>query len=62
MRIEKLLYVFLAIGACGLYNPTQAQKNTLDQFQNWKPRNIGPAGMSGRITTIDAVVGDYDGD
>jgi len=33
-----------------------AQKVSLDQFKNWKPRNIGPAGMSGRITTIDAVV------
>jgi photosystem II stability/assembly factor-like uncharacterized protein len=35
-----------------------AQKFSLDQFKNWKPRNIGPAGMSGRITTIDAVVAD----
>ncbi|MFX5321132.1 hypothetical protein ABTD29_19965, partial [Acinetobacter baumannii] len=25
------------------------------QFKNWKPRNIGPAGMSGRVTAIDAV-------
>ena len=33
-----------------------AQKTSLDQFKNLKPRNIGPAGMSGRITTIDAVV------
>lgn len=33
-----------------------AQKANLEQFKNWKPRNIGPAGMSGRITTIDAVV------
>jgi photosystem II stability/assembly factor-like uncharacterized protein len=33
-----------------------AQKITLDQFKNWKPRNIGPAGMSGRITAVDAVV------
>ena len=40
-----------------------AQKNlpagrqiSLDKFKNWKPRNIGPAGMSGRITTIDAVI------
>lgn len=30
----------------------------LDQFKNWKPRNIGPASMSGRITAIDAVVND----
>ena len=33
-----------------------AQKISLDKFKNWKPRNIGPAGMSGRITAIDAVV------
>ena len=33
-----------------------AQKVSLDQFKSWKPRNIGPAGMSGRITAIDAVV------
>ncbi len=25
------------------------------QFKNMKPRNIGPAGMSGRVTAIDAV-------
>ncbi len=34
---------------------TAAQKVSLDQFKNLKPRNIGPAGMSGRITSIDAV-------
>src|SRR6187397_1869701 len=34
---------------------TSAQKVSLEQFKNWKPRNIGPAGMSGRITTIDVV-------
>lgn len=35
-----------------------AQKTGLGQFKNWTPRNIGPAGMSGRITAIDAVVAD----
>ena len=25
-------------------------------FKNWKPRNVGPASMSGRVTTIDAEV------
>ena len=25
-------------------------------FKNWKPRNVGPASMSGRITTIDVEV------
>ena len=33
-----------------------AQKISLDQFKNLRPRNIGPAGMSGRITAIDAIV------
>lgn len=33
-----------------------AQKISLDQFKNWKPRNIGPAGMSGRVTAIDVVI------
>lgn len=27
----------------------------LEQFKNMKPRNIGPAGMSGRVTAIDAL-------
>ena len=39
-------------------NTSFAQKIGLDQFKSWKPRNIGPAGMSGRITAIDAVVAD----
>ena len=34
----------------------QAQQIKLEQLKNWKPRNIGPAGMSGRITAIDALV------
>lgn len=42
---------------CALFTViTSAQKVSLEQFKNWKPRNIGPAGMSGRITAIDAVV------
>jgi len=39
-------------------NASFAQKIGLDQFKSWKPRNIGPAGMSGRITAIDAIVAD----
>ncbi len=37
-----------------------AQKNSLQTFKNWKPRNIGPAGMSGRVTAIDVVVSNPD--
>src|SRR5690349_18596586 len=32
-----------------------AQNVKMDQLKMLKPRNIGPAGMSGRITSIDIV-------
>jgi photosystem II stability/assembly factor-like uncharacterized protein len=32
----------------------------LKQFKNWKPRALGPAGMSGRITAIDALADNPD--
>ncbi len=51
MRNPVLLSICIAISFV-----SSAQKVSLDQFKNWKPRNIGPAGMSGRITAIDAVV------
>ena len=35
-----------------------AQKLDMEKFKGMKPRAIGPAGMSGRITAIDAVVSD----
>lgn len=35
-----------------------SQKLDLDKLQNLEPRNIGPAGMAGRVTTIDVVTGD----
>jgi photosystem II stability/assembly factor-like uncharacterized protein len=41
--------------------PAAAQKQVdIKQFSNWKPRAIGPAGMSGRITTIDALADNPD--
>ena len=51
--MRKLSFLLLFFVAC--YTAT-AQKVSLDQFKNLKPRNIGPAGMSGRITSIDVVV------
>ena len=32
----------------------------MDRFKNLKPRSIGPAGMSGRVTSIDALVANPD--
>src|SRR5690349_9137432 len=52
--IRNFLLVTFLLAAISL----QAQQVKLDQFKNWKPRNIGPASMSGRITAIDAVVND----
>jgi photosystem II stability/assembly factor-like uncharacterized protein len=49
-QLLSLLTVFL-------YTCSHAQQVKFDQhFKNWKPRCIGPAGMSGRITAIDAVI------
>ncbi|MGA1379607.1 MAG: WD40/YVTN/BNR-like repeat-containing protein [Chitinophagaceae bacterium] len=47
---------FLLLTGLVLTCTVSAQKVNWEQFKNWKPRNIGPAGMSGRITAIDAVV------
>jgi photosystem II stability/assembly factor-like uncharacterized protein len=47
------LNILLALFICA--NLLTAQKISTDQFKNLKPRSIGPAGMSGRVTAIDAL-------
>ena len=32
-----------------------SQEFSMDMVKNMKPRNIGPGGMSGRVTAIDVV-------
>lgn len=52
-QMRKQFSLLLAIGIC-----ISLAAQTVDinkQFKNLKPRNIGPAGMSGRVTAIDAV-------
>lgn len=44
------------IGIVFISGSAASQKISLAQFKNLKPRNIGPAGMSGRITSVDVVV------
>ncbi|RYY41599.1 MAG: hypothetical protein EOO08_00240 [Chitinophagaceae bacterium] len=46
---------FLALCLLLLGANAFAQKTSLSQFRNWKPRNIGPSSMSGRVTCIDVV-------
>ncbi len=49
--MKRLLFlVLLCIAAT-----TNAQKLDLELIKNLKPRNIGPGGMSGRVTSIDVV-------
>ena len=45
--------IVLAATALLCFSATAQVKN--EQFRNLKPRNIGPAGMSGRVTAIDAL-------
>lgn len=52
-----LLPIFFGLLSCASVN---AQQVDLKQFKNMKPRAIGPAGMSGRITTIDALADNPD--
>lgn len=54
--MRKCKKFFLPIIFFGILFSTSSQTIKLEQFKDWKPRNIGPAGMSGRITAIDAVV------
>ena len=42
--------------AAAVVTPTESKVDINKVFKNWKPRNVGPASMSGRITTIDAEV------
>lgn len=49
--MKKLLSVVMLFASISLF----AQEFKMDLFQDLKPRNIGPAGMSGRVTAIDVV-------
>ncbi len=48
---------FLFILFFGLAYSSQAQKIDISQLKGMKIRNVGPAGMSGRVTAIDAIHG-----
>jgi photosystem II stability/assembly factor-like uncharacterized protein len=52
MNTNRLVFFFLLLLVGG---SAVAQKLDMDKLKGMKPRSIGPAGMSGRITTIDVV-------
>nr|WP_299343894.1 hypothetical protein [Allomuricauda sp.] len=49
--MKKTIFLFLLFTVA----LTTAQEFSMDLIQDMKPRNIGPAGMSGRVTAIDVV-------
>ncbi len=53
MKIASL-FVLMSVSLVGLGQQIDLSK----KFADWKPRAIGPAGMSGRITSIDALADD----
>ena len=50
--------IFLFFNCCCI--ALTAQQISVDKFKNMKARSIGPAGMSGRVTSIDALVANPD--
>ncbi len=54
--MHKFTLPFLGLFIFFLQTNTLAQPIDMSLFEKIKPRNIGPAGMSGRVTAIDAVV------
>ncbi len=51
---DKFLLCMLLFGV-GFLSESTAQQLDMDTFKAMEPRNIGPAGMSGRVTAIDVI-------
>ena len=58
--IKNSIQLFIAIGILFFVFDTNAQKIDIEELKAMKIRNIGPAGMSGRVTTIDVVESNTD--
>jgi len=54
--MKKLLSLAMLFASLSLV----AQEFNMDLVQDLKPRNIGPGGMSGRVTAIDVVTDNPD--
>ncbi|QHI39144.1 Dispase autolysis-inducing protein [Kordia antarctica] len=54
--MKKLILLLLTFSAISI----SAQEFSMETVKNMKPRNIGPGGMSGRVTAIDVVTNDPD--
>lgn len=54
--MKRVLYLLLFIYGFVLQSTIISQKLDMSLFNGLKPRSIGPAGMSGRVTSIDVVL------
>ncbi|WP_299256716.1 hypothetical protein [uncultured Aquimarina sp.] len=54
--MKRLLFLISLILVSGIY----AQEFSMDYVKKMNPRNIGPGGMSGRVTSIDVVTSNPD--
>ena len=54
--MKKLFFLSFVLISSTLFS----QKLSMDLIKDLKPRNIGPGGMSGRVTAIDVVIQDPD--
>ena len=50
--------IFISLFILTIVRPNFAQKLDMEKLHGLKPRAIGPAGMSGRVTAIEVVSGD----
>lgn len=58
MNLSRLSFSLLTIVTILISTNLFAQQIDMKLFEDMKPRAIGPAGMSGRVTTIDVVTND----
>ena len=56
-HLYHFFYSLLVLYLAGL-TPSWSQQLTMDQIGEMEPRNIGPAGMSGRVTSLDVNLSD----
>jgi photosystem II stability/assembly factor-like uncharacterized protein len=54
--MKKTVYLVMLLASFSLF----AQELSMDLVKNMRPRNIGPGGMSGRVTAIDVVLNNTD--
>ncbi len=57
--ISPVIYILIILLLCGSV-PVSAQTVNMDKLKGMKPRSIGPAGMSGRVTAFDVVMRNTD--